>query len=195
MKKIISLLIALAMIATMSVAAFADGVDVVENPTATETPGPTETPAPAATPNYDSSKTVTVATKINPSFTITIPATVDIDYKATSKSFDVVLSSDSMLDKNYFINVTVSSANSYALVNSVAGVGYEKTDSIPYSLSFVNYVEEGITSDTLSYLYNAGQTLKYTIGINANSWKNIHSGYYSDTLTFDLKYSSTSTLG
>jgi hypothetical protein len=37
--------------------------------------------------------------------------------------------------------------------------------------------------------------LKYTIGINANSWKNIHSGYYSDTLTFDLKYSSTSTLG
>ena len=149
MKKLFSILLAVALMATMSVTAFA----------ANTTGGST-----------------TITIDIAPTYTVTIPADVNVAFNATETAFGTIEVTASQIHPNKCIKVALASDGK--LENSI-----DATKVIPYAIKD----SEGTAFTSATYLTEGDKT-ELSIHITANDWNAAYAGEYSDTVTFTVSY-------
>ena len=153
-KPLLSALLALALAVPFSTAALAANIDQDSNP-----------------PTQD----VTVQSTIRPTYSVTIPADMNITAGQLSSDFGTVALSKAQLDPGYGVTVTLTT--DYELVNAK-----DPDKTIPYA---VRSGEQDFTSVTYTA---AGQQNALTIDIAASAWQAAAAGAYSDTMTFAISY-------
>ena len=149
MKKLFALILTVAMLATMSVTAFA----------ANTTGG-----------------TADITTNITPTYTVTIPADVNVAFNATETAFGTIEVTASQIHPNMCIKVELASDGK--LENSI-----DATEVIPYAIKD----SEGAAFTSATYLTEGDKT-ELSIHITANDWNAAYAGEYSDTVTFTITY-------
>ena len=149
MKKLFVLILTVAMLATMSVTAFA-----------------------ANTIGGDAD----ITTSIAPSYTVTIPADVNVAFNATETAFGTIEVTASQIHPNKCIKVALASDGK--LENSI-----DATKVIPYAIKD----SEGAAFTSATYLTEGDKT-ELSIHITADDWNAAYAGEYSDTVTFTITY-------
>ena len=149
MKKIFTLILAIALMASLSVTAFA----------ANTTGG-----------NAD------ITTSIDPTYTVTIPADVNVAFNATETSFGTIEVVASQIHPDKCIKVAL--ATDKELNNAI-----DNTKVIPYAIKD----SEGAAFTSATYLTEGDKT-ELSIHITANDWNAAYAGDYSDTVTFTVSY-------
>ena len=149
MKKIFTLILAIALMASLSVTAFA----------ANTTGG-----------NAD------ITTSIDPTYTVTIPADVNVAFNATETDFGAIEVTASQIHPDKCIKVALASDGK--LENSI-----DATKVIHYAIKD----SEGAAFTSATYLTEGDKT-ELSIHITANDWNAAYAGKYSDTVTFTVSY-------
>ena len=149
MKKLFALILAVVMIATMSTTAFA----------ANTTGGST-----------------TITIDIAPTYTVTIPADVNVAFNATKTAFGAIEVEAAQIHPNKCIKVALASDGK--LENSI-----DATKVIPYAIKD----STGAAFTSATYLTEGDKT-ELSIHITANDWNAAYAGDYSDTVTFTITY-------
>ena len=149
MKKVFAVILTVALMATMSVTAFA----------ANTTGG-----------NAD------ITTSINPTYTVTIPADVNVQFNATETDFGAIEVTASQIHPDKCIKVALASDGK--LENSI-----DATKVIPYAIKD----SEGAAFTSATYLTEGDKT-ELSIHITADDWNAAYAGDYSDTVTFTISY-------
>ena len=149
MKKLFALILTVCLLATMSVTAFA-----------------------ANTTGGDAD----ITTSIAPTYTVTIPADVNVAFNATETAFGAIEVTASQIHPNKCIKVELTSDGK--LENSI-----DATKVIPYAIKD----SEGAAFTSATYLTKGDKT-ELSIHITANDWKAAYAGDYSDTVTFTVSY-------
>ena len=147
MKKLFALILTVAMLATMSVTAFA----------ANTTGGEAD-----------------ITTSIAPTYTVTIPADVNVQFNATETAFGAIEVEASQIHPNKCIKVALATDNE--LNNAI-----DNTKVIPYAIKD----SEGAEFTSATYLTEGDKT-ELSIHITADDWNAAYAGDYSDTVTFTL---------
>lgn len=139
MKKLVTLLLTAALATAAATTAFADDYNI--------TAGTDGNPTPTAKPEMQVSYTV------NPSYTVTIPASVTLD--SNTKSSTAKVSADNVtVPYNYAVKVTLTNANGFKVTSqegakltyTVKQYEYTKTEG-----AVVLQVASGSGSDTLKF--------------------------------------------
>lgn len=162
-KKIVSLLCASALALSMSVPAFAEGVETTGTFTSAKS----------------SSQETTVKTDVVVKYTVTIPTSISVTSGVTDTPFDVTVS-DAVLNPDG--KVVVKTTATGTLKND------KKQDAtIAYTIQDAT---EGALDDTplSTFSFNADGTQKCKVNITAEAWKKAKAGSYSDTITFAISY-------
>ena len=149
MKKLFAILLAVAMMATMSVTAFA----------ANTTEGEAD-----------------ITTSIAPTYTVTIPADVNVQFNATKTDFGAIEITASQIHPDKCIKVALTTDGK--LNNAI-----DNTKVIPYAIKD----SEGTVFTSATYLTEGDKT-ELSIHITAADWKAAYAGEYSDTVTFTVSY-------
>ena len=149
MKKVFAVILTVALMATMSVTAFA-----------------------ANTTGGDAD----ITTSIAPSYTVTIPADVNVQFNATETAFGAIEVEAAQIHPNKYIKVELTSDGK--LENSI-----DATKVIPYAIKD----STGAAFTSATYLTEGDQT-ELSIHITANDWNAAYAGEYSDTVTFTITY-------
>lgn len=149
MKKLFVLILTVAMLATMSVTAFA----------ANTTGGEAD-----------------ITTSIAPTYTVTIPADVNVQFNATETAFGAIEVEASQIHPNKCIKVAL--ATDGELNNAI-----DNTKVIPYAIKD----SEGTAFTSATYLTEGDKT-ELSIHITADDWNAAYAGEYSDTVTFTVSY-------
>ena len=149
MKKLFALILTVCLLATMSVTAFA----------ANTTGGST-----------------TITIDIAPTYTVTIPADVNVQFNATETAFGAIEVTASQIHPNKCIKVELTSDGK--LENSI-----DATKVIPYSIKD----SQGAAFTSATYLTEGDKT-ELSIHITADDWNAAYAGEYSDTVTFTVSY-------
>ena len=149
MKKLFAVILAVALMATMSVSAFA-----------------------ANTTGGDAD----ITTSIAPTYTVTIPADVNVAFNATETDFGAIEVTASQIHPNKCIKVALASDGK--LENSI-----DATKVIPYAIKDA----DGTAFTSATYLTEGDKT-ELSIHITANDWNAAYAGEYSDTVTFTITY-------
>ena len=149
MKKLFALILTVAMLATMSVTAFA-----------------------ANTTGGDAD----ITTSIDPTYTVTIPADVNVAFNATETAFGAIEVTASQIHPDKCIKVALASDGK--LENNV-----DATKVIPYAIKD----STGAAFTSATYLTEGDKT-ELSIHITANDWNAAYAGKYSDTVTFTVSY-------
>ena len=149
MKKLFAVILTVAMLATMSVTAFA---------------------ANTAGGEAD------ITTSIAPTYTVTIPADVNVQFNATETAFGAIEVTASQIHPDKCIKVALASDGK--LENSI-----DATKVIPYAIKD----SEGATFTSATYLTEGDKT-ELSIHITADDWNAAYAGDYSDTVTFTITY-------
>ena len=149
MKKLFALILIVAMLATMSVTAFA-----------------------ANTTGGDAD----ITTSIAPTYTVTIPADVNVQFNATETAFGTIEVTASQIHPDKCIKVAL--ATDKELNNAI-----DNTKVIPYEIQD----SEGAEFTSATYLTEGDKT-ELSIHITANDWNAAYAGEYSDTVTFTVSY-------
>ena len=149
MKKLFALILAVVMIATMTVTAFA-----------------------ANTTGGDAD----ITTSIAPTYTVTIPADVNVAFNATETAFGTIEVTASQIHPDKCIKVAL--ATDKELNNAI-----DNTKVIPYAIKD----SEGAEFTSATYLTEGDKT-ELSIHITANDWNAAYAGDYSDTVTFTVSY-------
>ena len=149
MKKLFALILTVCLLATMSVTAFA----------ANTTGGST-----------------TITIDIAPTYTVTIPADVNVQFNATETAFGAIEVTASQIHPNKCIKVELTSDGK--LENSI-----DATKVIPYSIKD----SQGAAFTSATYLTEGDKT-ELSIHITADDWNAAYAGEYSDTVTFTITY-------
>lgn len=149
MKKTFVAILTVALLATMSVVAFA----------ANTTGGEAD-----------------ITTIIAPTYTVTIPADVSIDFNATETDFGAIEVTAAQIHPNKCIKVTINTDKK--LENST-----DATKVIEYDIKDA----EGNPFTSATYLTEGDKT-ELSIHITEDSWNKAYAGEYSDTVTFDVSY-------
>jgi spore coat protein U-like protein len=149
MKKLFALILTVALLATMSVTAFA----------ANTTGGKAD-----------------ITTSIAPTYTVTIPADVNVQFNATETDFGAIEVAASQIHPDKCIKVALATDNE--LENSI-----DDTKVIPYAIKD----SEGAAFTSATYLTEGDKT-ELSIHITANDWNAAYAGDYSDTVTFTVSY-------
>ena len=154
MKKLLSFTLALVMMLSVSITAF------------------------AATIKQDSASkeaNAVISTSIAPTYTVTIPADVNVSFNATSTSFGKIEVTAAQINPNKCIKVALTTDGT--LNNTV-----DSTKVIPYT------VNAGATAFTSATYLAAGEKTDLTINITQNDWNSAYAGDYTDTVTFNVSY-------
>ena len=149
MKKLFALILTVCLLASMSVTAFA----------ANTTGGKAD-----------------ITTRIDPTYTVTIPADVNVQFNATETAFGAIEVEASQIHPNKCIKVALTTDNE--LNNAI-----DNTKVIPYAIKD----SEGATFTSATYLTEGDKT-ELSIHITANDWNAAYAGDYSDTVTFTVSY-------
>lgn len=120
------------------------------------------------------SSDVTITANIAPTYTVTIPASTNIDFNTTSTALGRVGLSDARLEKNYAIKV---SAQTGEFVNTS-----DLTKTIPYTLNS----SEGVFTSAEYTVEGEGTDL--TVDIKADDWNKTPAGSYEATIIFNVEY-------
>ncbi|MBR4868868.1 MAG: hypothetical protein IKU10_06905, partial [Clostridia bacterium] len=145
MKKLFAIILAAALVMSLSITAFA-----------------------ANTTGGDAD----ITTSIDPTYTVTIPADVNVDFNATKTEFGKIEVTASQIHPDKCIKVALTTDGK--LENSI-----DDTKVIPYVIKDSDDV--AFTSDT--YLTEGDKT-ELSIHISADDWNAAYAGDYSDTVTF-----------
>ena len=149
MKKVVAVILTVALMATMSVTAFA-----------------------ANTTGGDAD----IATSIAPTYTVTIPADVNVAFNATETAFGTIEVTASQIHPDKCIKVELTSDGK--LENSI-----DATKVIPYAIKD----STGAACTAATYLTEGDKT-ELSVHITANDWNAAYAGEYSDTVTFTITY-------
>ena len=149
MKKVCAVILTVALLASLSVNAFA----------ANTTGGKAD-----------------ITTSIAPTYTVTIPADVNVAFNATETAFGTIEVTASQIHPNKCIKVDLTTDNE--LNNAI-----DNTKVIPYAIKD----SEGATFTSATYLTEGDKT-ELSIHITANDWNAAYAGEYSDTVTFTVSY-------
>ena len=145
MKKIFALILAIALMASLSVTAFA--ADDVE-----------------------------ITTSIAPTYTVTIPADVNVAFNATETAFGAIEVTAAQIHPDKCIKVVLTADGE--LEN-----GIDSTKVIPYVIKDA----DGNPFTSATYLTEGDKT-ELSIHITAEDWNAAYAGSYSDTVTFTITY-------
>ena len=154
MKKILSFTLALVMMLSATVIAFAATINQDSNPKTVDTE---------------------ITTSIAPTYTVTIPADVNVSFNATSTSFGKIEVTAAQINPDKCIKVALTTDGT--LNNTV-----DATKVIPYT------VNAGATAFTSATYLAAGENTDLTINITQNDWNSAYAGDYTDTVTFNVSY-------
>ena len=149
MKKVFALILTVCLLASMSVTAFA-----------------------ANTTGGDAD----ITTSIAPTYTVTIPADVNVQFNATETAFGAIEVEASQIHPNKCIKVALTTDNE--LNNAI-----DNTKVIPYAIKD----STGAAFTSATYLTEGDKT-ELSIHITANDWNAAYAGDYSDTVTFTVSY-------
>ena len=149
MKKLFALILTVCLLASMSVTAFA----------ANTTGGEAD-----------------ISTSIDPTYTVTIPADVNVQFNATETAFGAIEVEASQIHPNKCIKVALTTDNE--LNNAI-----DNTKVIPYAIKD----SEGAEFTSATYLTEGDKT-ELSIHITTNDWNAAYAGDYSDTVTFTVSY-------
>ena len=149
MKKVFAVILTVALMATMSVSAFA-----------------------ANTTGGDAD----ITTSIDPTYTVTIPADVNVQFNATETAFGAIEVTASQIHPNKCIKVELTSDGK--LENSI-----DAAKVIPYAIKD----STGAAFTSATYLTEGDKT-ELSIHITAEDWNAAYAGDYSDTVTFTVSY-------
>ena len=149
MKKLFAVILTVAMLATMSVTAFA---------------------ANTAGGEAD------ITTSIAPTYTVTIPADVNVQFNATETAFGAIEVTAAQIHPDKCIKVALTTDNE--LNNAI-----DNTKVIPYVIKD----SEGADFTSATYLTEGDKT-ELSIHITADDWNAAYAGEYSDTVTFTVSY-------
>ena len=149
MKKVLAILLAVALMASLAVPAFA-----------------------ANTTGGDADITTSVA----PTYTVTIPADVNVAFNATETAFGAIEVTASQIHPDKCIKVALTTDGK--LENSI-----DPTKVIPYVIKD----SEGTAFTAAAYLTEGDKT-ELSIHITADDWNAAYAGEYSDTVTFTVSY-------
>ena len=149
MKKLFALILTVAMLLSLSVTAFA------VNTTGGE---------------------ADITTSIAPTYTVTIPADVNVQFNATETAFGTIEVTASQIHPDKCIKVALTTDNE--LNNAI-----DNTKVIPYAIKD----SEGAEFTSATYLTEGDKT-ELSIHITASEWNAAYAGDYSDTVTFTVSY-------
>ena len=149
MKKLFAIVLTFALLASLSVTAFA----------ANATGGDAE-----------------ITTSIDPTYTVTIPADVNVAFNATETAFGTIEVTASQIHPDKCIKVAL--ATDKELNNAI-----DNTKVIPYAIKD----SEGAEFTSATYLTEGDKT-ELSIHITADDWNAAYAGDYSDTVTFTVSY-------
>ena len=149
MKRILAIVLTLALLASLSVTAFATNTELGE---------------------------ADITTSIAPTYTVTIPADVNVAFNATQTAFGSIQVEAAQIHPNKCIKVSLASDGK--LENSI-----DATKVIPYTIKDAS----GNAFTSATYLAKGDKT-DLTINITAAAWNAVYAGEYSDTVTFTVSY-------
>ena len=151
MKKLFAILMTVAMFATLSVSVFAANTIGGE---------------------------ADITTSIAPTYTVTIPADVNVQFNATETAFGTIEVTASQIHPDKCIKVSLTTDNK--LENSIDAtkvISYAIKDSAGAAFTSATYLTEGDKTEL-------------SIHITADDWNAAYAGDYSDTVTFTVSYES-----
>ena len=155
MKKVITLALVSAMALSVSVTTFAAQIT-------DETPEPKKTDA-------------VIKTSIAPTYTVTIPADVTVEFNAETTTFGQIKVDSAQIEPDKCIKVSLTTGGE--LKNTV-----DDTKVIPYT------IKSGENAFTSATYLKAGDSTDLTINIATDDWNKAYAGEYSDTVTFEVSY-------
>ena len=117
-----------------------------------------------------------ITTSIAPTYTVTIPADVNVQFNATKTDFGVIEVAASQIHPDKCIKVALTTDGK--LENSI-----DATKVIPYAIKD----SEGAAFTSATYLTEGDKTA-LSIHITADDWNAAYAGDYSDTVTFTVSY-------
>ena len=117
-----------------------------------------------------------ITTSIAPTYTVTIPADVNVQFNATETAFGAIEVETAQIHPDKCIKVALASDGK--LENSI-----DATKVIPYTIKD----SEGAAFTSATYLTEGDKT-ELSIHITANDWNAAYAGEYSDTVTFTVSY-------
>ena len=117
-----------------------------------------------------------ITTSIDPTYTVTIPADVNVAFNATETAFGTIEVTASQIHPDKCIKVAL--ATDKELNNAI-----DNTKVIPYAIKD----SEGAEFTSATYLTEGDKT-ELSIHITANDWNAAYAGDYSDTVTFTVSY-------
>ena len=120
--------------------------------------------------------TADITTSIDPTYTVTIPADVNVTFNATETAFGAIEVTASQIHPDKCIKVALTTDGE--LNNSI-----NATKVIPYAIKD----SEGTEFTSATYLTEGDKT-ELSIHITADDWNAAYAGAYSDTVTFTVSY-------
>ena len=128
--------------------------------------------------NQDSSEkkaSTTVEFKIDPTYTVTIPANTTVNFNAVDTSFGEIKLTAAQLDPGKSVKVALSASGT--LKNSI-----DNSKILAYQ------IQDGDAAFTSATYTTAGQSTALTIHIAQEAWNTAYAGNYADTVTFTISY-------
>ena len=117
-----------------------------------------------------------ITTSIAPTYTVTIPADVNVDFNATETDFGTIEVTASQIHPNKCIKVALSSDGELNnAIDATKVIPYAIKDSEGNLFTFATYLTEGDKTDL-------------SIHITADDWNAAYAGDYSVTVTFTVSY-------
>ena len=117
-----------------------------------------------------------ITTSIAPTYTVTIPADVNVAFNATETAFGAIEVTASQIHPDKCIKVALASDGK--LENNI-----DATKVIPYVIKD----STGAAFTSATYLTEGDKT-ELSIHITADDWNAAYAGEYSDTVTFTITY-------
>ena len=117
-----------------------------------------------------------ITTSIAPTYTVTIPADVNVAFNATETAFGTIEVTASQIHPDKCIKVALTTDKE--LNNAI-----DNTKVIPYAIKD----STGAAFTSATYLTEGDKT-ELSIHITADDWNAAYAGDYSDTVTFTVSY-------
>ena len=125
------------------------------------------------------SEEVTISASIAPTYTVTIPEDIQVEFNKTSAAFGTISLDEARIDPGYAVKVELTASG---LLKNKA----DDTRTIAYAIN-----ANGAAFESQEYTA-AGQSTPLTIDITQEAWNQAYAGEYSDTLTFTISYGRAS---